>query len=90
MERSKGIHHLVTVEDERACVMCIYCEEKISLGLVKLGMTNFKLHMKTARHRSKIADYYGMECAENTAATAVLSELDKKVYIIRKEGVITC
>eukprot|EP00112_Aurelia_sp_Birch-Aquarium-sp1_P018574 Seg4447.6 transcript_id=Seg4447.6/GoldUCD/mRNA.D3Y31 product="hypothetical protein" protein_id=Seg4447.6/GoldUCD/D3Y31 len=90
IERSKGLHHLLSVEDERATVFCIYCEEKISLGLVRLGMTNFKLHMSTARHSAKMADYHGMESVENTAATAALSELDQKVYIIKKDGVITC
>lgn len=93
-EHLAGILHEVGSEVEgRAFVDCFLCKERIRLGVFSQGMTNWKLHLATKKHGSKVSDFFGGfegSAPYEVAATVVYDKLDSKTFQLKANGVIEC
>lgn len=81
-EKLAGVLHKVEIKDDRASVLCFYCQEVIALGASKQGITNFRMHTYSDKHKSK---QQGLPTEEITAKN-VKEQLEHGMYMIKGDS----
>ena len=79
-EERAGIQHKASVSDGRASLFCYYCKQDIALGSVSQGITNFRLHTISDKHKGN--QHSGEKMAAKTAEI-VRAGFDKGVFMVK-------